>query len=197
MELRISNHNAEGTFQASKWLKLAVLCDEGELAELLDGSFAIVPLTGIFDGKVLEPSRFVSVFAEWIAALKQGKVPTDRELRKILACAWVHDRNAIWLQEVVGKGFLAKIARPVVQVQAHFFSYSSLDGQFRSMSMGEGSVFWGLQFSYPQVYQDPQTMEIDQVGRGELFEKIQTWSRERTRPTPFIAENKKTNVPIR
>jgi hypothetical protein len=85
----------------------------------------------------------------------------------------------------------------VVQVQAHCFTYSSLDGVFRPMSMGVGSVFWGLQFSYPQIYQDAKTMELCEVEEGTLFRKIQLWSREATRATPFIVEEKRINSPIR
>lgn len=197
MQIRISNLKNEGVYQGSKWLKIPVLCDVKELSLLIDGSFFIVPLTGIFDGNPLDPQFFLSVYAEWMEQLKKGIVPTDAELRKILACAWTLDLDSLWLQEVPHKGFITKISKPVVQVQSHFFSYSRLDHVFRSMSMGEGSIFWGLLFSFPQWFQDPKTMEIQSVQKDPLFEKIRLWSRSHTRATPFQVDGEKTNVPIR
>ena len=197
MKIRISNPQSEGVYQGSKWLKVPVLCDAEELGDLFDGSFSIVPLTGLFDGNTLDPARFLSTYSDWIERLKKGKIPSDAELRQILACAWVDDLQSVWLQEIPNKGYLAKIKEPQVLVQAHYFSYSRVDGVFRSMSMGEGSVFWGLQFSYPQNYQDPKTMEISSSKKGGLFEKIRKWSRDKTRATPFQVDSVKTNVPIR
>ena len=197
MQIRISNPKNEGVYQGSKWLKVPVLCDAEELRELFDDSFSIIPLTGIFDGKTLDPNRFLSVYSGWIEQIKEGRVPSDSDLRQILACVWATDLESVWLQEIPGKGYLAKVNAPQVLVQAHYFSYSRVDGAFRTMSMGEGSVFWGIQFSYPQVYQDPQTMEIRNSGKNELFEKIRRWSRDKTRATPFQVDGVKTCVPIR
>lgn len=195
--IRVSNPRSEGIYQGSKWLKVPVLCDAEELSLLFDHSFFIVPLTGLCDGKVLEPKSFLDTYAEWIEQLKQGKVPSDPELRKILACGWTESLESVWLQEIPTKGFLTKISSPIIQVQAHYFSYSRLDRVFRSMSMGEGSVFWGLQFSFPQLFQDPKTMEIHTAGKYPLFEKVRLWAREHTRATPFLVDGTKTNVPIR
>jgi len=195
--IRVSNPRSEGVYQGSKWLKVPVLCDAEELEALFDDSFFIVPLTGLFDGKVVDAKRFLNVYAGWIEQLKQGMAPSDSQLREILACGWTETLDSMWLQEVPGKGFLAKISRPIVQVQAHYFSYSRIDRVFRSMSMGEGSIFWGLQFSFPQVFQDPKTMAIQSTGKHPLFEKLRLWSRTYTRATPFLVDGEKTNVPIR
>jgi hypothetical protein len=40
-------------------------------------------------------------------------------------------------------------------------------------------------------------MELSEVEEGALFRKIQLWSREATRATPFVLEGKRINVPIR
>lgn len=203
MNLRISTVSDEGIYQASKWLKLQVLCEVDELASLFAkiGPVHLYPLTGLvsLDQTQLTEEHFLAEYGCWIEKLKQGKLPTDAELRKILACALSKEPDTCWLQEV-GKKYLVKIGKPVIQVQSHFFTYSKVDGVFRPMSMGMGSVFWGIQFSFPQVYQDPKTMELlepkDSPNR-ELFHKIREWSREETRSTPFVVEGKKIQVPIR
>lgn len=197
--LRVSTVEQEGVYQAAKWLKFYALCDDADLVNLFErlGSFAIFPLTGVGEGKELSAKRFLDKYHSWIDGLKNGIVPEVQEIRSILAAAFVNDFDALWLQEVPGKGYLMKIKKPVIQVQAHWFSYSPVDRVFRPMSLGLRSVFWGLQFSYPQIYQDPTTMELKKVEKLSLFETIRYWVRDRTRSTPFVVEGTRINTPIR
>jgi hypothetical protein len=199
MTLPISNLKKEGVYQGSKWLKFQVLCDRVELESLftLLGSFFIFPLTGIVDGKAIPQDAFLHAYGLWIEGLKKGSLPTDAELRKFLACVFTDDLQSLWLQEIPNKGYLVKISAPVVQVQTHYFTYSSEDEVFRPMSMGLDAIFWGLQFSYPQIYQDPQTLELKKTPKNKLFETLRLWVRDATRPTPFIVNGKQVNSPIR
>ncbi|MBU6383932.1 MAG: hypothetical protein KGQ49_05485 [Verrucomicrobia bacterium] len=202
MTLRISTPEREGTYQGSKYLKYQVLCDENELGRLFQrlGAVWMYRLTGLNDGAPIEPGRFLLEYAQWMAALREGRVPSDQALRSLLASAWTVEPDALWKQEVPGKQYIVKLAKPVVQVQAHFFTYSALDEVFRPMTMGPGNIFWGLQFSFPQIYQDPKTMEfleVEECPNATLFQTIKQWVRDETRATPFVVAGKKTNVPIR
>lgn len=204
MKLSISTPQQEGIFQGSKWLKLQVFCDADELKDLWNSlaSFSIFPLTGIVSGEAMDSNYFTDAYAGWIEGLKEGRVPSDAELRKVLACAITDEPDALWLQEIEGRGFLVKVRKPVIQVQAHYFTYSSLDGVFRPMSMGEKSIFWGLQFSFPQIYQEGKSLEFKEPERNRLFENLRLWVRNATRPTPFLVQDKtgeikKINAPIR
>jgi hypothetical protein len=202
MTLRISNSSLEGVYQGSKYLKYQVLCDTQELKSLFDrlDPFLIYPLTGLVDGNPIPADRFISEYSLWIEQLKNGGIPSDADLRRLLACAFTKESDALWKQEVPGGRYLIKMAKPVIQVQAHFFTYSPVDSVFRPMTMGQGSIFWGLQFSFPQIYQEPKTMElleVDESLNSELFQKIKQWTRDETRATPFVVDEKKTNVPIR
>lgn len=203
MNLRISNPAEEGIYQGSKWLKLQVLCDASELASLFQKlePFAIYPLTGLLslDRIPLSKEFFLSSYSSWMETLQKGSLPSDLELRQVLACAMSREEDAFWLQKI-GDRYLVKISKPVVQVQAHFFTYSPIDGAFRPMSMGAGSIFWGLQFSFPQVYQNPKTMELlepEESPNQDLFRQIRLWGREETRSAPFVVEGKKNQTPIR
>lgn len=198
--IRTSTPEQEGVYQGSKYLKFQVLCDEEELSALFQIPFQIYPLTGLVDGNAIDKKVFLKEYGSWIEDLKKGKVPSDAALRRMLACAFSAEEEALWKQEVPGKKFIIKFSKPVVQVQAHFFTYSPLDGVFRPMTMGKESIFWGLQFSYPQIYQEPKTMELKEVEESpnsDLFQSIKQWVRNTTLPTPFVVEGKKTNVPIR
>jgi len=195
----VSTPEREGVYQGSKWLKFQVLCDGDELESLFNRlfPFSLFPLTGVVDGKAIPIEAFLSEYRSWIEGLKEGRIPEERALRKILAAALVEDVGALWLQEVAGKGYLVKIGKPVVQAQAHWFSYSKADSVFRPMSMGSNSIFWGIQFSYPQIYQDPKTMELKEAEAGRVFELLRLWVREFTRATPFVVEEKRINASIR
>jgi hypothetical protein len=202
MSLRISTPEAEGIYQGSKYLKYQVLCDASELKNLFIrlNPFWIYPLTALGSGDPINPDSFIQVYGTWIEMLKQGKVPTDAELRVLLACVFAADPSSLWKQEIPGGRYIVKMGGPIVQVQAHFFSYSALDAVFRPMTMGANTIFWGLQFSFPQIYQEPKTMEfreVDESLEADLFQKIKQWVRDETRATPFVVDEKKTNVPIR
>lgn len=202
--MRVSTPQIEGLYQASKWLKVQVLCDAEELASLFAflNPFKIYPLTGFVETADPELSQelFLKEYGSWIEMLQKGEVPTHAELKRVLACCWTKREESVWLQAVSGERYLVKVAEPVLQVQAHFFTYSSIDGVFRPMSMGLGSIFWGLQISYPQIYQDPKTQDLLEAGQhpnAALFKILRQWVRDFTRATPFIADGKKINVPIR
>lgn len=199
MTLQVSTLKEEGLYQASKWLKFQVLCDGKELESLfaLLNPFLIFPLTGIVEGNAISHTDFIHEYSLWIEGLKNGIIPSDASLRKFLACVFSIDLNSLWLQEISEKGYLVKISKPVVQVQSHYFTYSSEDEVFRPMSMGAGSIFWGLQFSYPQIYQDPKTFELKIAPENRLFETLRLWIREATRATPFSLEGKRVNSSIR
>lgn len=202
MSLRVSSLNVEGLFQASKFLKVQVLCSKNELKELFDrlGDFWIYPLTGLVDGEPIAKERFLEGYGAWIEALKAGRTPDEADLKKMLAAAWTREEDALWKQEVPGAKYLIRIAKPVLQVQAHFFTYSKVDGVFRPGTMGQNQIFWGLQFSFPQIYQDPKTMEMCEAGDSvnkEMFSIIRQWVRDFTRATPFVVDGVKTNSPIR
>lgn len=195
MTLRISDLTREGVFQASRWLKIQVLIDEDEMRQFIEslGSFWIFLIGGIGNGQSIGHEFFIHEYCRWMQELKNGLLPTEQ--RRITAAVFTDDLEALWLQKVGEAKFLTKMSKPIVQVQAHSFTYS--EGEFRPMSMGTTSIFWGLQFSFPQLYQDPKTMEFHELRPSELFRKIQIWMRENTRATPFIVDGKKINSSIR
>jgi hypothetical protein len=81
--------------------------------------------------------------------------------------------------------------------------YTPLDGKFRSMVHSQGAIFWGLQFSFPQLYRNPMEGEIfktndtDKFPNAQLYRTLQQWLRQATIPTPFEVEGKSINVSMR
>ena len=196
--IRVSTPQVEGSFQAAKWLKIQALVEPEELAILFDEAFEIFPLSGAFprDAFPMKKELFLAAYAGWIEELKQGRVPTDEALRPFNASAWAAS-SGVWLQQIPQEKYLASPSAPFVQCQVHHMGYSSVDGEFRAMILSQEAIFWGLQFSFPQVYQHPKTGELLDVEDSSLFQSIRKWSREHTVATPMVVNGKRVNIPIR
>lgn len=195
----ISTREEEGEYQASKWSKFPVLCEPEELALLFARlePFSLFHLGSIGDGKPLSSVLFLQEYGKWVEGLQKGIAPSEASLRRYFASVFADDPSAVWLQEIGEKGFLVRLRRPLLQMQAHFFTYSSVDGEIRSLSMGERSIFWGIQFSYPQVYQDGKSGEICKAEGGELLKTIRSWQRDATVPAVFSTPSGEKKPPFR
>lgn len=67
------------------------------------------------------------------------------------------------------------------------------------MVFGQTSLFWGVQFSYPQIFMDSgDPKKVDgSFANTSLFQEIRRWARDETRATPFLFQGERINVPIR
>ena len=194
------------TFQASKWQKCPLLLEVSEMRELLTilGNFWIVQISGLISigEEIVSRDAFLEVYSQYIAALKQGESSHDVRLRPYFSSVLTTVLDSLYGVRINEKQCLVKIQQPVVQLQAHRFDYSFADGKFRSMVFGYDSIEWGVQFTYPHLYQDAN-LEVFTVREGTqfpntaLFKRLQQWVRTQTIATPFEVLGKRINVPIR
>lgn len=198
--------SVESTLQASKWQKLPLLIDVEEMQSLLTalGPFWMVQISGLIPlgQEILYPEAFLDVYQHYITSLKKGEDPKDSRLRSYFSSVWTTFLEALYAVKMNERQGLVKVQHPVIQLQAHRCDYSFADGSFRSMVMGVDSISWGIQFSYPHLYQDEQLQvltvrEGPQFPNTSLFKRLQQWVRSHTIPTPFEVEGKVVKVPIR
>lgn len=180
MQLKISELEKEGNTQVAKYLKYPVLCTTEELRKLfsLSQGSQLFPLTGFFE-KPFQVESFLEAYQGWEGALESLALPM---FRPYLACLWTADENALWLQRVSSGKCLLKMRTPVVQMQAHFFRYSSVDKTAHSMVFSKDSIFWGIQFSYPQIYQEGISKACLKAPKREEWQAIKRWVRDETAP---------------
>lgn len=200
-------HAAVGySLQASKWQKCPLLIDVSEMKDLLVslGDFKIVQISGLINigEEIVDQDLFLEVYSLYIEALKRGESPTDTRLRPYFSSVLTTVLEDLYSVLINQKQCLIKIQRPVIQLQAHRFDYSFADGKFRSMVLGYDSIQWGIQFSYPHLYQDEQLQvftvrDEPSFPNTALFKRLQQWVRSQTIATPFEIEGKRVNVPIR
>lgn len=192
-------------YHASKWLSVGMLVDFEEMHDFLHalGPFFMYPLGMVIPKgqDQIKKEDFLTVYHRYIEDLKQGRVPEVESFRSAFSCALSLKEDCLYALAVGEDRQLVRVLKPVVQMQAHTLDYSPADGKFRSMVLGQDSIFWGLQFSYPQLYEEPDTRAPQKVDsryvNSALFRQIQKWVRENTMPTPFVVDGQVINVPMR
>lgn len=185
--------------QVSQWIQTQVLLDREELEALFaEISPFYLCLTGSVRSKeeeLISPADFLAIYAEYVDALKQGKLPLPSQYRPFFSPILTCQSACLYALAIDENRRLIRPSRPVIQTQAHFFGYSPLDKKVRPMVMGKDSVTWGLQFSYPRLWQHPETKEIKTIGESDefpntaLFTKIRRWIRRETIPTSFLTQD--------
>lgn len=212
-----SSTTAEKPLQASKWLQIQALLSKNELAELfkfLDSScvdknadktfylYACGTVCSKGEGEISK-NTFLTIYGNYIDHLMQGKLPDPTFYRTAFSPAITVSTDTLFTIPVGDDRQIIRISKPVIQLQAHNMDYSTVDKKFHSMVFGMDSIPWGIQFSYPQLYQDNQTKQVEIIKKSQefpntiLFQTLQKWMRQNTIPTPFIAENTSINLPIR
>lgn len=193
--------------QASKWTTLTLLCDEIELSKLFEslGEFFLVSISGVsLEGREISTvEEFLANYKDYLSILKAGDFPDTNFVREVftkgLSVSLDHFRK-ITLKD--GRS-LIRIVKPVIQIEPCFFLYSQTDQKFHEKAYSADSIPWGLQFSYPQLFQEPESKIIKKIFQdpeypnGLLFKKIQHWIRNHSTPTPFQIGEKKINAPFR
>lgn len=205
--LRIGSIEKERPLQVSKWLEHPFLLDFEEMQELVSimGEVFFCPAgvpVGHKEFLVLKET-FLARYRDYIECLKKKRPLKDKELRRYF-CQYVTSSLEMMYALKIGEDrFLIKPQKPIIQMQYHQFFVSKLDGKFHSMVLSEDSISWGIQLSYPQIYQDPnlasysKVIESEEFPNTSLFKKIIQWLRYNTIPTPFELEGKRTNATFR
>lgn len=204
---RISCARQEGLLQVSKWIKVQLLLDQQEIVDLLKKlePFYLVAVSKPVkeQNSLLEQKDFLEAYSGYIQALKKGRVAQDTQFKEYFSCAMTRSKELFYAMPVSEERFLIKPILPVIQMQMHQFLFSATEKMFYPMVFGQKTVSWGMQFSYPQFYQDPKTKEIMRVIKKELFPNtelfalLMKWVRQFTIPTPFLVEEKRINATIR
>lgn len=189
--------------QASKWLDIPLLISAEEMELLFKHLHATVGPFQIFQTGVVLPLEqgpllnFLEIYRTYSTALKEGRLPE----KELFSTVWTLSPDVLTVQKIGTDRKLLKLETPAVQMQPHSMIYSKQDGKFYSMVYGRDAIFWGLQFSYPQIYLHPQTKEVVKVDKNflntQLFREIQLWIRQQTLPTPMKGPNGQLNLPIR
>lgn len=193
--------------QAAKWLDYQALIDEEEMVGLFD---QLGPFSLYYCGTVCKPGEgeieknaFLDHYRAYVHCLREGTPPDQFLYRRLFSPAMTVTPEVLFAIQLGDGRQIIRVSKPVVQLQAHCMNYSIVDKKFHPMVFGTDSISWGIQFSYPQLYQDNMTKEVRSVTdtpdfpNTPLFRSLQKWMRQYTIPAPFVVDGVLTNVPMR
>lgn len=197
--LRVSTPQNEGVLRVSKALKHQVLLEDQEMTSLLEElgqlSMFIVSQPVKLEEAEMTKEDFLALYKRYVDSLREGETIDDRLIRSAFSSAWSVDPSFFYAMQVGGEKFLVKPLKPILQLQLHRFMLSDVDEKIHPLVQGPGSISWGIQFSFPQLFQDPKTEEIAKVPRdfvnSQLYWKLSRWLRSHTLPTQFLYKGKK------
>lgn len=186
---------------------MAALFNVEELQTLFTelGEFTIWNSSEIVSEKTafIEKSTFLDEYERYFRDLQEKGDVEGNWSRGIFSSIWTASTEMLYAMKVGEDRYLIKNLQPVVQLHSYFFSFSSIDGKLQPMVLAKDRVLWGLQFSYPQIYQDPKNREIVDVGFAKdyvnsvLFRKLTKWLRSHSAPVFFLTDGKKVPAPMR
>lgn len=198
-----TSHNK--TFSVSKWLKHQVLLDSAEMEACIDAlpQVAFYNVSSIVPQSELEISKqsFMEAYRRYISALRAKEIPQPD--RTIFSSVMSVNPEALYAQEVKPGGWMARLANPVIQLQHHRFFASKVDHKIHPMVMSPDSIYWGIQFSFPQIFFDSsqghytKTSDENLFPNGAVFSALVKWLRAHSVPTTFFWEGAKISTPIR
>ena len=193
--------------QVSRWLAVGVLLDVSEMRALLCAfsELSFYPASEIVSagGAQIATDRWLEVYAEYIMALKQGQLPDAARLRHRFSDMMSVSSDLVGVVQAGERGWLVRAERPVIQLRPFSLTYSGLEGKFRPQVRGVNAVSWGVQFAYPQLYQNRDSGEIaaidasDRFPNTAVFKRLRRWLRHQTVATPFQVAGQRLNVPAR
>lgn len=186
-------------YEASKWLALPMLLSNEEMTRFCTEClpFPLIALGGVQaeEEVLVKKESFLAAYAEYLEKILKGSKPVKPSRQLTLGIT--PSLNDARLMPVEG-GVIVKLVAPVIQVEPYTLHYSTEEKKFREMSPSKNRFFWGLRFTFPQLYANPKTGDVEKVtealySNAALFKLLQRWARERTRPSTFQVEGKPVN----
>jgi hypothetical protein len=146
--------------QASKWQKCPMLLEVKEMEDLLRtlAPLWIIQTNGLIAAgqEIISQEDFLLTYSQYIHALKTGKVILDAHIRALFSSVWIRSLESVYAVSVRDNQRMVRLVHPAIQLQIHRFDYFAADNSFRSMILSPDSIHWGIQFSYPAIFQDTE-----------------------------------------
>jgi len=201
----ISTLSKEGTLQASKWLHVRMLLDQEELQELVSliapCFFVNVAKIGQSDELLIEVDTLLAHYREYIKGLQN---PLEKGVDKTrFSLALSKTLDPFYAMAIKDQQFLIKMKTPVIRVQLFQWHYVEETKQFITTAQLSQGLSWGLEFSFPQFYQDPKTYQPVEILKDlsnpntQMFKQIQKWARSKTEPASFLIHQEKLIAPFK
>ena len=205
--LNISTVAKEGDLHCSKWVKHAVLLDKEEIEafwQLLASCIIISPVQRVFKEKWdVSKEHFFAQYERYLAWLELEEDFPPPALRKEFTLMISSFIEAFYAVSIPSDQFLIKARAPVIQIQMYHCFISKFDRKIYPMAMNADSFTYGIQISYPQIYEEAHTGKFKKMLLEKdfpntiLYKQIIQWLRHHTRLATFTLGDKEEIAPFR
>ncbi len=191
-------------YHVSKWAYIAALLSAKELKELFH-TLKIRQLCDIsrvlpFDQLTISVETLLENYQSYLEGLIDS---SSLQNHKIATYGFASSLEHFRAMQVGEDRFILKPVLPVLRVQKYQFNVSE-EGKVLSMVQGQGAIRFGLQFSYPMIFQDPDTLHVLNVLRCENFSRttslyriLNQFIREHTNPLAILWQGRKRRLPVK
>ncbi|MBM3201030.1 MAG: hypothetical protein FJZ56_01310 [Chlamydiae bacterium] len=148
-------------------MKVAVLFSKEEM-ELLFTEFPnliLLNTSSVCEKNETEISKelFLETYATYIERAKKNQ----EYLSPFLTVGMTVDQSAYFAMDVGQGRVLLRQKRPLIQVRP--FHYSIQEGKVFEMSFHKDKIFWGVEFSYPQLFSASRDAKIERIWRNQEY----------------------------
>lgn len=189
--------------EASQWQTLVALLAPEEMQDLMQhlSPFDIWQISSPQPPgeATVSHQNFLRSYRLYVESLSRGELPPLAELRRQLSTLWVADPSQIALHPVAGgERYLVQQLRPALHLRLATMRIAPEDGKLHTMVHGSDAVHWGIQFAYPQIFQESESGDYLRTPKdGQLFHLLRRWMRSHTSPTAIVLNGKIKKYPIR
>ena len=173
-------------FQArfSKWITIDLLIDEIEMKDLLSSispTHLISPQNACPKTPFLmNEKKLIETYSSYILELKSQNLPSFDSFKKFFYLMIAASLEGLFIRNVGRDKKALTINSPLIEVKPISLIVSSIDRSIRTSAVNPEGILWGLSLSFPQIMQDPKTLESIQINfqkhpTGVLFKKIRTF----------------------
>ena len=191
-------------YQASLYLSYGILLTSEEFALLLASLDTIGDLslfgTGVLlpqEKLVQSPSSLVEIYQNYLFPKEDPSLLPEH--KAALSSVWSIDPEAVAFREIVHDKWQIVRQLPVIQLNRFQFRFDSKSDRFFTQSFSKETLFWGLEFRYPQLFLDPIHSKLIKALKAEylntsLWKGVHQWIRNNTMPVQFEGEGMKKRV---
>lgn len=202
MHLQSSHPKIEGDYRVSKWMNFQLLLNESELLELFKEievqHLLCLSHVGIYEDLYLSKQNYLNLYAKYLELLQKDTILESREIIKKLNVAIAYDFQDFYKIPLPDDKILIKMKSPSIQIKPFHFVYNHELEKFLPNVCSSSTIYFGLEISFPQIFQDPKTFVIKHIFKdqklksAQQFKKIRSFVRDHTQPARFqIKDNVK------
>ncbi len=190
----------------AKWISFELLLHPEEMKDLLESfsgtlAFSLRKTAPLAEQRI-SFSSLLQDYKKYVLYLMNGEIPPVEFLQNgNLYPVFTEDPMTLSYYPYKESGNI-KMQKPSMPAKPVCLHFSPRDLSVRPVARNPEDILWGLQFSFPYLYQDSQTKKIEtfrpsSYPNHSLPKRMRSFIRERTVPTTFLYQSQKLTSSFR